>query len=212
MASCTVTYHDVDQWHRCLDHLIVIRKGMVPIYISCTYFGIEQFFCFVFRYHRHCRVNRPKLSSHPRKKTSMLAFLDVGLSSNPVPLVPRIPSGLPPTPDANFLPIRPEELLGRCWIGELYARDDVGVPLNCLCAGDGVPTETDRGESDRDEARRGEGWVPDGDALYRGGVIVSLIDVAIGVMSALSVFFRKWLYLSCLNRSSRVGLASEEYW
>ena len=46
-----------------------------------------------------------------------------------------------------------------------------------------MPIETEWGESARDGVRRGEGRVPDGDALYRGGVIVSVIVVAIGVMS-----------------------------
>ena len=57
-----------------------------------------------------------KSINHPRKKTSILAFLDAGLSNTPVPLLrglPPIPRGLPPTPDANFLPVNPDELLGR---------------------------------------------------------------------------------------------------
>lgn len=46
--------------------------------------------------------------------------------------------------------------------------------------------DTDLGESVLDGGRCGEGRLPDGDALYRGGVIVSFKDVAIGVMSDLS--------------------------
>ena len=56
---------------------------------------------------------------------------------------------------------------------------------NCFCAGEGVPNETDRGDSCLDGVRRGDGrLLPDGDALYRGGVIASMIVVAIGVISA----------------------------
>jgi hypothetical protein len=55
--------------------------------------------------------------------------------------------------------------------------------LNCLCPGDGVPKDTDRGEPEWDGVMRGDWRLPDGDALYRGGVIVSLAVAAIGVMS-----------------------------
>jgi hypothetical protein len=61
--------------------------------------------------------------------------------------------------------------------------------LNCLCGGDGVPKDTERGDADVDGARRGDGRLPDGDALYRGGVIVSVKDVAIGVMSNVNMTF-----------------------
>jgi hypothetical protein len=57
--------------------------------------------------------------------------------------------------------------------------------VNCLCAGDGVPSDTDRGDSAREGVSRGDGLVPDGEALYRGGVIVSFTVVAMGVMSIL---------------------------
>jgi hypothetical protein len=117
----------------------------------------------------------------------MLAFLDVGLSRPPEPLLkglPPIPRGLPPTPEANFLPVRADELLGRGWIGDEYVpRDEVVDTLNCFCVGDGVPRDTDLGESARAGVRCGDGCVVDGDALYRGGVIVSVDDVAIGVIS-----------------------------
>ena len=63
------------------------------------------------------------------------------------------------------------------------------VGPNCLCGGDGVPKDTDRGEVDVDDVRWGEGRLPDGDALYRGGVIVSVNVVAMGVMSKVSVTF-----------------------
>jgi len=46
----------------------------------------------------------------------MLAFLDAGLSKTPGPVangLAPIPRGLPPTPEANLLPDKPEELLGR---------------------------------------------------------------------------------------------------
>lgn len=125
--------------------------------------------------------------NYPRKKTSMLAFLDVGLSNPPEPLLkglPPLPRGLPPTPEANFLPVRAEELLGRGWIDDEYVpRDDVVDTPNWLCVGDGVPRDTDLGESARVDASRGDGCVVDGDALYRGGVIVSVNDAAIGVIS-----------------------------
>ena len=42
--------------------------------------------------------------------------------------------------------------------------------------------------------RRGDGRVPEGDALYRGGVIVSVRDVAMGVMSAVNqIALLDWL-------------------
>jgi hypothetical protein len=91
-----------------------------------------------------------KRINHPRKKTSILAFL-AGLSNNPVPLLkglPPIPRGLPPTPDANFLPVNADELLGRGWIGEEYVPNDEAVDApNCCGAGEGVPNETERGDS-----------------------------------------------------------------
>ena len=51
----------------------------------------------------------------------------------------------------------------------------------------GVPRDTERGDSDFLPAvgnRLGDEREPLGDALYRGGVIVSLGVLAIGVMSA----------------------------
>ena len=49
----------------------------------------------------------------------------------PVPLpkgLPPIPNGLPPTPDANFLPVRPDELRGRCCNGvENVPNEEVAV-------------------------------------------------------------------------------------
>ena len=75
-------------------------------------------------------------SNHPRKNTSMLAFREVGLSNMPVPLpkgLPPIPKGLPPTPDANFLPVRPDELRGRCCSGvENVPSDEVVVAPKAL--------------------------------------------------------------------------------
>ena len=53
--------------------------------------------------------------SYPWKKTSILAFLAEGLSIIPdaLPavngLLPK-PRGLPPTPAANFLPVKADEL------------------------------------------------------------------------------------------------------
>ena len=106
---------------------------------------------------------------HPRKNTSILALREVGLSNMPVPLpsgLPPIPKGLPPTPDANFLPARLDELLGRCCKGvENVPNDEDVVAPKALCDGEGVPMDTERGESIRDGVRRGEGRVPDGDAL-----------------------------------------------
>jgi hypothetical protein len=61
--------------------------------------------------------------------------------------------------------------------------------LNCLCGGDGVPKDTERGDVDVDGAVRGEGRLPDGDALYRGGVMVSVEEVAMGVMSNVNMTF-----------------------
>jgi hypothetical protein len=63
--------------------------------------------------------------------------------------------------------------------------NDEGELENCFCADVGVPRDTDRG----DAVSRGDGRVPEGDALYRGGVIVSVM-VAMGVMSAMLVFWR----------------------
>jgi hypothetical protein len=127
---------------------------------------------------------------HARKNTSILAFLELGLPNIPAPLpngLPPMPSGLPPTPDANFLPAKPDELLGLCCTGvENVPRDDVVEDVNCLCAGEGVPNETERGDSARDGVSRGDGLVPEGEALYRGGVIVSFIVVAMGVISIIS--------------------------
>jgi len=78
----------------------------------------------------------------------------------------RIPRGLPPTPVANFLPVRPDELLGRCITGEEYVpKDDVAVAPNFSWAGEGVPNDTDRGECDVEGVRRGDGRLLDGDAL-----------------------------------------------
>ena len=51
--------------------------------------------------------------------------------------------------------------------------------------------DTERGESVRDGVRRGDGRVPDGDALYRGGVMVSMIVVAMGVISSLATPTRR---------------------
>lgn len=69
-----------------------------------------------------------------------------------------IPRGLPPTPEANFLPTRPDELLGRCWIGvENVPKDKAADVANCFCAGDGVPNETERGESCLEGVIRGDG-------------------------------------------------------
>ena len=50
--------------------------------------------------------------------------------------------------------------------------------------------DTERGESIRLGVRRGEGRVAEGDALYRGGVIVSVIVVAMGVISKSATLFR----------------------
>lgn len=73
--------------------------------------------------------------NHPRKNTSILAFRDAGLSKTPVPLLrglPPIPRGLPPTPEASFLPAKPDELLGRVWIGvEKVPIDELIEALNC---------------------------------------------------------------------------------
>jgi hypothetical protein len=130
---------------------------------------------------------RLQFRNYPWKNTSILAFLDVGLSNPPAPLLrglPPIPRGLPPTPEVNFLPIRADELLGRGWTDdENVPRDDVVDTPNCFCVGDGVPRDTDLGESARVGVSRGDGCVVDGDALYRGGVIVSVNDDAIGVIS-----------------------------
>lgn len=108
-------------------------------------------------------------NNHPRKNTSKLAFREVGLSNMLVPLpsgLPPIPKGLPPTPDANFLPVRLDELRGRCCNGvENVPSDDVVDAPKALWEGDGVPMDTERGESIRLGVRRGEGWVPAGDAL-----------------------------------------------
>jgi hypothetical protein len=123
----------------------------------------------------------------------MLAFLELGLSNIPVPLprglppiprgLPPIPRGLPPTPEANLRPDNPDELRCRGCTGvEKDPREDVD-PLRARCAGDGVPTETERGESDFAAPIRGDGRLPEGDALYRGGVIVSLAVFAMGVIS-----------------------------
>lgn len=125
------------------------------------------------------------IHNHPRKNTSILAFLEVGLSNileAPVNGLPPIPSGLPLTPDANLRPeLRPEELRGRCCTG--VEKEEVVVPVKARWAGDGVPRDTERGDSDVPGVRRGEGRVPEGDALYRGGVIVSFADFAMGVIS-----------------------------
>ena len=104
----------------------------------------------------------------------------------PVPLpsgLPPIPRGLPLTPEANLLPDNPEELRCRCCIGEEKVPSDDVDALRTLRAEDGVLRETDRGESDRPGVIRGDRRVPDGEGLYRGGVIVSFAFLAMGVTS-----------------------------
>jgi len=159
-----------------------------------------------------CALHFPsRMYNYPRKNTSILAFRDAGLSKTPVPLLkglPPMPRGLPPTPEPNFRPAKPDELLGRCWIGvEKVPIEELIEALNCLCGGDGVPKDTERGDADVDGARRGEGRLLDGDALYRGGVMVSVKVVAMGVMSNVNMTICFVAYLFCqdlLNRAERV--------